>query len=296
MAGPRHNVVNFPDGTLRKQDTNLQYDFLIVIKQALTEDIGSGDVTAALIPATQTAKATVITRESAVLCGRDWFDAVFMALDPCVKLTWFANDGDKVEANTKLVQIEGLARSILTGERTALNFLQTLSGTATTVHDYVNAVAGTPVRILDTRKTIPGLRDAQKYAVTCGGGFNHRKGLYDAILIKENHIHAAGSITAAVNAAQQLYPSLSIEVEVENFAQLKEAIAAGANIALLDNMTPEQMQRAVAIAGGRIQLEASGGIDLQNIREIAQTGVDFISIGAMTKHLRAIDLSMRFDW
>jgi len=265
------------------------------VELALAEDIGSGDATAGLIPAETRATATVVTREAAVLCGRPWFDACFRALDPDVVIEWRAADGDRVGADQTLCVLTGFARALLSAERCALNFLQTLSGTATVTARHVDALRGTRTRILDTRKTLPGLRVAQKYAVLCGGGANHRIGLFDAILIKENHIAAAGSLTAAVRNARALHPSLLLEVEVENFVELDEALAAGVDRIMLDEFSLDAMRRAVAHVGGRVALEASGSVSLDNLRAIAETGVDFISIGALTKHVRAIDLSMRID-
>lgn len=260
---------------------------------ALSEDVGSGDITAALIPATAWAQARIITREPAVLCGTLWFDEVFRQLSEHVIVAWYVGDGEELTTDQEICRLEGPTRALLTGERPALNFLQTLSGTATVVRDYVRLIAGTGATLLDTRKTIPGLRNAQKYAVRCGGGQNHRIGLYDAVLIKENHIMGCGSITAAVHSSQQLNPGKPIEVEVERIEQLQEAIAAGATSVLLDNFTPELMRAAVGVNAGRIKLEASGGVDRQTLRAIAETGVDYISVGSLTKHLRAIDLSMR---
>jgi nicotinate-nucleotide pyrophosphorylase (carboxylating) len=265
------------------------------VRRALEEDVGSGDLTASLIPPEAVAEATVVSREAAVLCGSAWFDECFHQLDDAVRISWQAVDGERVAPGAVLCRLHGSARALLTGERTALNFLQTLSGTATAARAYADALAGTHTRVLDTRKTIPGLRLAQKYAVRCGGGDNHRIGLYDAILIKENHIAAAGSVRAAVEAARRSAPAgTKVEVEVENEAELREALAAGAEWVLLDNMTLEQMRHAVRTAAGRARLEASGNVSLDNLRNIAATGVDFISVGALTKHLRAIDLSMRF--
>lgn len=261
------------------------------VARALAEDIGSGDVTAQLIPERSSARATVISRERAILCGRPWFDAVFQQLNKQVQIMWRVADGDKVEPDQILCELQGPARSLLSGERTALNFLQTLSGTATQTRAYVDAVQGTGAIILDTRKTIPGLRAAQKYAVTCGGGRNHRMGLHDAVLIKENHIAAAGSVSAALRQAPT---NMLVEIEVENLGQLREALAAGARRILLDNFDLAGLRAAVTETAGRAHLEASGGVSIENIRAIAQTGVDFISIGGLTKHLRAIDLSMRF--
>lgn len=266
------------------------------VARALAEDVGGGDLTAALIPEAKRARATIITREATVVCGRPWVDEVFRQLDRTVQCHWWVREGDRVGAGRALCTLEGPARSLLTGERSALNFLQTLSATATATADYVDAVAGTGVRILDTRKTLPGLRRAQKYAVACGGGSNHRMGLYDGILIKENHISAAGSVRAAVTEARRLAPSgVAVEVEVETLDQIPEALEAGADILLLDNMDPTTLREAVRLNAGRAGLEASGGITLANVREVAETGIDFISLGALTKDVRAIDLSMRFD-
>jgi len=268
------------------------------VATALQEDVGSGDLTAQLIPADRVARACVITREDAVLCGAAWFDEVFMRIDPGVRITWSARDGDRVRANQQLCTLDGPARSLLTGERTALNFLQALSGTATVTRQYVDAVAGTHCRILDTRKTIPGLRIAQKYAVRCGGGTNHRIGLFDAILVKENHIAAAGSITNAVRAARSVAAKVLLEVEVENLAQLREALDAKVDRILLDNFSLDDMRAAVqtsrAHTNARTELEASGNMSLETLRAVAETGVDFVSVGGLTKHVRAVDLSMRF--
>jgi nicotinate-nucleotide pyrophosphorylase (carboxylating) len=264
------------------------------VATALQEDVGSGDLTAQLIPADRTARATVITREDAVLCGTAWFDEVFRQIDSRVRVTWSARDADRVRADQQLCSLEGPARSLLTGERTALNFLQMLSATATVTRKYVDAVAGTKCRILDTRKTIPGLRVAQKYAVRCGGGTNHRIGLFDAILVKENHIAAAGSIAGAVAEARRLNSQVLLEVEVENLTQLREALDARVDRVLLDNFSLDQMREAVKITNGRTELEASGNLSLETLRSVAETGVDFISVGGLTKHVRAVDLSMRF--
>jgi nicotinate-nucleotide pyrophosphorylase (carboxylating) len=263
------------------------------VRRALAEDVGGGDLTAALVP-DEIAHAELITREDAVLCGTAWFDAVFRQLDARVVVDWLVQDGARICAGAVLCRLHGPARAILTGERTALNFLQSLSGTATLTARYAEAVRGTRARILDTRKTIPGLRQAQKYAVTCGGGHNHRMGLYDAVLIKENHIAAAGGVAAALAAARHQAPAgIMIEVEVENLAQLEEALAAGASRVLLDNFGIKDLRAAVRINAGRATLEASGGITLDNIRVIAETGVDDISVGSLTKHVRAVDLSLR---
>ena len=261
---------------------------------ALAEDVGAGDLTAALIPEDARAEATVISRETAVLCGAAWFDAVFRQLDPRVAIDWQAADGDRIEPNQVLCTLRGPVRPLLTGERTALNFLQMLSGTATLARRFADTVAGTGATILDTRKTLPGLRLAQKYAVRCGGCQNHRIGLFDAVLIKENHIMAAGSITNAIAAARRLHPGVTVEVEVENLAELEEALAAGPDIVMLDNFDLVAMAEAVRIAGGRVKLEASGNVSFDTVRQIAETGVDYISIGGLTKDVRAVDLSMRF--
>ena len=261
--------------------------------------MGTGDLTAALVPADRDGRATVITREPAVVCGRPWFDEVFRQIDPRVDIEWQAREGDFVDAGALLCRLAGPARALLTGERAALNFLQTLSGTATTVRRWVEVVAGTRCHVLDTRKTLPGLRTAQKYAVRCGGGTNHRIGLYDGILIKENHILAAGSIAAAVAAARRSGAAVPVEVEVETIDELRQALDARADMALLDEFSLDGLREAVALnlghRNGPMKLEASGSVTLEALRSIAETGVDFVSIGALTKHLRAIDLSMRFE-
>ena len=266
----------------------------IDINAFLSEDIGSGDITAGLISATKQATAQVITREAMVVCGQAWFDAVFHALNPEIAVQWQVNEGEEVAANTLLCELAGSARALLTGERTALNLLQTLSATATVARQYANAVAGTQCKVLDTRKTIPGLRLAQKYAVACGGCVNHRIGLYDGVLIKENHIIAAGSIANAVQAARAQC-SVSVEVEVESIAELQQALLAKPDRIMLDNFSLALLKEAVALNNGQAELEASGDITLQNIRAVAETGVDFISIGALTKHVKAVDLSMRIN-
>lgn len=269
------------------------------VHAAIREDIGTGDVTAGFVPENQLAHGRVITREAAVMCGRPWVEEVFRQLDESVRLRWHANDGERVSPAQNLFDIEGSARSILTGERTALNFLQLLSAVATETKRYVEAVAGTGCTILDTRKTLPGLRTAQKYAVTCGGAANHRMGLYDMVLVKENHIAAAGSLTGAVQAARRHVPGLKVEVEVENMQELAEAITAKPDIIMLDNFNEAEMRKAVAINnehGHYAKLEASGNVSLDNVRAIAETGVDFISVGALTKNLRAVDLSMRLQF
>jgi nicotinate-nucleotide pyrophosphorylase (carboxylating) len=265
------------------------------VRRALEEDVGSGDITAQLIPEERVWKASVYTRQAAILCGRNWFDAVFKQLDDRVDIRWYADDGEAIVPHQVICTLKGPARCLLSGERAALNFLQSLSGTATLAHSYAKQLEGLNTRILDTRKTIPGLRRAQKYAVRCGGCHNHRMGLYDAFLIKENHIAAAGSIESAVRGARALDMELPVEVEVENVEQLEQALRAGADRILLDNFTPEEIRQAVALTGGRAELEASGGITLDGLREYAETGVDYVSIGALTKDIHAIDLSMRLD-
>ncbi len=267
-------------------------DIASIVELALREDMGSGDITAELLTADEQVTAEILARESGVLCGRPWVDEVFRQLDPSVVLQWFADDGDDIEAGERLVLVQGKARAVLSGERTALNFLQTLSGTATRARHFAQLVAHTPVSLLDTRKTLPGLRSAQKYAVSVGGCHNHRMGLFDAYLIKENHIAACGGIEAAVAAASKNNPGMEIEVEVQNKAQLEEAIAAGASSVLLDNFSVEQLREAVAVNAGRVKLEASGGVDEDTLVSIAETGVDCISVGALTKHCRALDLSL----
>jgi len=277
----------------------LPRDLASQVEAALREDIGSGDVTAALVPAAQRVRGSVITRENAVLAGRPWVDATFRHLDPQVQLAWHANDGEPVTANQVVFEIAGSARPVLTGERTALNFLQLLSATATATRRFVDAVSGTGCTILDTRKTIPGLRSAQKYAVRCGGGHNHRLGLYDRILIKENHIAAAGSLAGAIRAARSHAPGMTVEVEVESLAELEEALAGAPDIVMLDDFTHADLRSAVALnhtRGRQVKLEASGSVSLESVRAIAETGVDFISIGSLTKHIRAIDLSMRLEF
>ena len=268
------------------------------VRTALEEDVGTGDLTAQLIPADRASKATVITREDAILCGQAWFDEVFRQVDSRVQVTWKASDGDRVHANQLLCELSGPSRALLTGERTALNCLQSLSGVATATSRYAEALKGTQCRVLDTRKTIPGLRLAQKYAVRCGGGTNHRIGLFDAILVKENHIAAAGSIAAAVAEARKLSSKVMLEVEVENLDQLQQALGAKVDRILLDNFSHDDMRTAVRITRAHkntgIELEASGNMSLETLRTVAETGVDFISVGGLTKHVKALDLSMRF--
>ena len=274
-----------------------QDDIIAAVTAAIKEDIGNGDITAQLIPETQQAHARIISRDKAVIAGQAWVNEVFRQIDANVEVIWKIKEGDLVEPNQTLFELKGNARSLLTGERCALNFLQSLSGTATLCRHYADIVAGTSVKLLDTRKTIPGLRTAQKYAVTVGGCYNHRIGLYDAFLIKENHIMAAGNISNAVKQARAIAPGKPVEVEVETMAQLDEAIEAGADTIMLDNFTPEEMitavQRTRAKTSGKVKLEASGGITTDSLRHYAETGVDFISIGALTKDCTAVDLSMR---
>ena len=277
----------------------LPADLAAQVDAALREDVGSGDVTAALVPEGQRVRGSVITREAAILCGRAWAEETFRRLDARVQLTWQAADGAALSAGQVVFDIAGPARAVLTGERTALNFLQLLSGTATVTRSFADAVAGTPCRIVDTRKTVPGLRSAQKYAVRCGGGDNHRMGLYDRVLIKENHIAAAGSLTGAIEAARRSAPGLTVEVEVESLAELEEALSAGPDIIMLDEFSAADMRSAVRLnhaRGGAVKLEASGSVSLQVVPAIAATGVDYISVGALTKHVRAVDLSMRLEF
>jgi nicotinate-nucleotide pyrophosphorylase (carboxylating) len=269
------------------------------VSAALREDLGSGDVTAQLVPATQTVRGRVVTREAAILCGRPWVEATFHSLDPNIKLNWRAGDGARLTADQVIFEIAGAARAVLTGERTSLNFLQLLSATATQARRFVDAIAGTGCIIIDTRKTLPGLRTAQKYAVRCGGAQNHRMGLYDMVLIKENHIAAAGSLAGAIEAARRVAPHVPVEVEVESLAEFAEALAARADIIMLDEFTPADMRKAVALnrADARpVKIEASGSVTLETVRTIAETGVDYISVGSLTKHVRAIDLSMRLEF
>ena len=269
------------------------------VSDGIVEDLGHGDLTAALIPETATAEATVVAREPMVQAGRPWFDEVYRQLDSRIAIHWKSEDGDRVAVGATVAVLRGPARPLLSGERTALNFLQMLSATATATARYVEAVTGTRAQILDTRKTVPGLRLAQKYAVRCGGGLNHRMGLFDAILIKENHILSAGGIDAAVAGARRLHPGLPVEIEVESVDELRQALGARAERLLLDNFSVEQLREAVGVNGSEghppALLEASGGLTLAMVKIVAETGVDFISIGALTKNVNAIDLSMRFD-
>ena len=266
----------------------------LTVQTALDEDIGSGDLTAHLIEPETVSQVQITLRENAIVCGRPWFDEVFRQVDPKIAITWHIKEGSLQTTNTIICGLTGNARQLLTAERSALNFLQLLSGTATTTHAYANALTGTNCKILDTRKTIPGLRLAQKYAVACGGGKNHRLGLYDQILIKENHINAAGSITQAVEAAQTKYPDIVIEVETETLTQFKEALDTEADILMLDNYSIDDMHQAVILNHGQKKLEASGNVTLEKLPEIAATGVDYISSGSLTKDVKSIDLSMRF--
>jgi nicotinate-nucleotide pyrophosphorylase (carboxylating) len=275
-------------------DDHLQAAIESNVRAALAEDVGSGDITAQLIPADEHAHATVISRDSGVFCGRAWADETCRQVDPALRLTWHADDGDRVGANQCLVELRGAARSLLTVERTLLNFLQLLSGTATSARRYADQVAGTRLRVLDTRKTLPGLRLAQKYAVRCGGCHNHRLGLYDAFLIKENHIAAAGSIAAAVASARRLAPDRPVEVEVEDIEEFRTALIAGADIIMLDEFSLADMQQAVSINQGQVKLEVSGGITHTTIAVIAASGVDYVSVGEITKCVNPLDLSMRF--
>jgi len=265
------------------------------VARVLAEDIGTGDLTAALIDPAARARARIVCREDAVLSGSPWADECFRQLDPNVRIDWLHADGDRIAADAVLCTLEGNARALVAGERNALNFLQTLSGTATATRKYVDAIAGTRAKILDTRKTIPGLRLAQKYAVRCGGGHNHRIGLFDAILIKENHVTAAGGIANAVRAARSASPGVFLDCEVESLDELRDAIDAGADRVLLDEFSDGMLREAVTLAAGRVPLEVSGSVNLERVRAIAETGVDCISIGALTKHVHAVDLSMRFD-
>jgi nicotinate-nucleotide pyrophosphorylase (carboxylating) len=290
-----HGLGHARVAVLSERTPALPPDLEAQVRRALAEDVGTGDLTAALVPAERLARARIVSREDGVLCGTAWAEATFRALDPRAVVNWVHRDGARIGADTLLCTVEGPARALLTGERTALNFLQTLSGTATAARRHADAVAHTGCQVLDTRKTIPGLRTAQKYAVACGGGTNHRMGLYDAILIKENHIAAAGSIAEAVKAARRTAPGVKLEVEVETLAELDEAIAAGVELVLLDEFSLDELRAAVARSAGRVRLEASGGMGLDGLAAVAATGVDFVSVGALTKHVRALDLSMRFE-
>lgn len=278
-----------PNITLDSLQSSLQDQ----VRRALAEDVGDGDITAALIPADRQAQATIISRDAAILCGTAWADEVFRQVDPQISVQWLAADGDRLEPNQPFCKMSGPARGLLTGERCALNFIQTLSATATRSRYFADLVEGTGVKLLDTRKTLPGLRLAQKYAVTCGGCHNHRIGLFDAFLIKENHIAACGGISAAVSQARILSPGKPVEVEVESLEELRQALEAGADIIMLDELSNDDMRTAVQITAGKAKLEASGGINETTLRAVAETGVDYISIGSMTKDIKAVDLSMR---
>ncbi|HIZ50240.1 MAG TPA: carboxylating nicotinate-nucleotide diphosphorylase [Candidatus Pseudomonas excrementavium] len=280
-----------PNITLDSLQSSLQDQ----VRRALAEDVGDGDITAALIPADRQAQATIISREPAILCGTAWADEVFRQVDPQIKIEWLAADGDQLAPNEPFCRMSGPARGLLTGERCALNFIQTLSATATRSRYFADLVEGTGVKLLDTRKTLPGLRLAQKYAVTCGGCHNHRIGLFDAFLIKENHIAACGGIDAAVAQARVLSPGKPVEVEVESLDELRQALAAGADIIMLDELSNDDMRSAVQITAGKAKLEASGGINDSTLRAVAETGVDYISIGSLTKDVKAVDLSMRLS-
>lgn len=263
------------------------------VRRALAEDLGEGDLTAQLVPARQRVEAEIIAREDMILCGRAWAETCLRTLDPGIAIAWSYQDGERVPADTRLCQLDGAARGIVSAERTALNFLQTLSGTATTTRRYVDALAATKTRVLDTRKTLPGLRQAQKYAVRCGGGLNHRMGLYDAILIKENHIATAGSIASAIEQARAIAGTRMVEIEVENLDEFDQALAARPDRIMLDELSDLDVHEAVRRNGGSVQLELSGGVSIDRLAEIAELGIDFVSVGALTKHLRAIDLSLR---
>ncbi|EAQ64580.1 nicotinate-nucleotide pyrophosphorylase [Marinomonas sp. MED121] len=274
-------------------DAKLQHQITSQVNLALAEDVGTGDITAQLIPSDQTIKANVITREDAVLCGSAWVEEVFQQLDKSVEITWHAKEGEQLNANQKIFSLKGNARSILTGERCALNFVQSLSYTASVAREYAQLVADTKLTVLDTRKTIPGWRLAQKYAVTVGGAQNHRVGLYDAFLIKENHIMAAGSIENAISQAKKIAPGKTVEVETESLDEVNQAVTAGADIIMLDNFSLDMMSEAVSTYGDKVKFEASGNMTKQDLLDVAKTGVDFVSVGALTKHIQAIDLSLR---
>lgn len=272
-----------------------QADLIAKVTEALAEDIGSGDITALLIDETTTAKATIISREEAVICGQPWVNEVFRQMDTGIQVNWHVDEGATIHPDQTVCELTGNARALLTGERTALNFLQTLSGTATTARQYARLVDGTNIKILDTRKTIPGMRLAQKYAVKVGGCHNHRIGLYDAFLIKENHIAACGSITAAITKARQIAPGKPVEVEVENLAEYQQALDAGADIVMLDNFGLKDIQQAIALKTATVKLEISGNLEAENLTNVALKGIDFLSSGSLTKHCRAIDYSMRLS-
>ncbi|KMV35106.1 carboxylating nicotinate-nucleotide diphosphorylase [Franconibacter pulveris 1160] len=295
MPPRRYNPDHRRDALLERINLDIPQTVALALREDLGGDINAdNDITAQLLPSESRSHAVVITREEGVFCGKRWVEEVFIQLGGNVKVTWHVEDGDQVKADQPLFELEGPARVLLTGERTALNFVQTLSGVASQVREYVALLAGTKTQLLDTRKTIPGLRTALKYAVLCGGGNNHRLGLSDAFLIKENHIIASGSVRQAVEKAFWLHPDVPVEVEVETLEELDEALKAGADIIMLDNFTVAQMREAVSRTAGQARLEVSGNVTSQTLREFAETGVDYISVGALTKHIRALDLSMRF--
>lgn len=295
-AGVRNENIRIDEQPMNLSTTPLQDAIRRNVEAALAEDIGSGDLTAQLIPETQAARASIVSREAAVLCGTAWFEACFRRLDANIEIKWFARDGEAVAAGQTLAEIGGNARALLSAERPALNFLQTLSATATATRLYVELVRDTHAKIMDTRKTLPGLRDAQKYAVQCGGGKNQRVGLYDGILIKENHIMAAGGVREALaQAASIAATGVSIQIEVESLDELEQALAAGAKLILLDNFDLDTLRAAVKLASAKAELEASGGITLETVRAVAETGVHRISVGSLTKDIKAVDLSMRFE-
>ncbi|MEY8711057.1 nicotinate-nucleotide diphosphorylase [Mangrovibacter phragmitis] len=295
MPPRRYNPDHRREALLERINTDIPGTVSVALKEDLGGDIdANNDITAQLLPPESTSHAVVITREDGIFCGKRWVEEVFIQLGGRVQVKWHVNDGDEITANQPLFELTGTSRILLTGERTALNFVQTLSGVASEVHRYVTQLAGTHTQLLDTRKTVPGLRTALKYAVLCGGGSNHRLGLSDAFLIKENHIIAAGSVRQAIEKASWIHPDVPIEVEVENLEELQDALRAGADIIMLDNFDTDMMRKAVGITQGNAQLEVSGNVTLETLRACAETGVDFISVGALTKHIRALDLSMRF--
>ncbi|KEA53176.1 nicotinate-nucleotide pyrophosphorylase [Mangrovibacter sp. MFB070] len=295
MPPRRYNPDHRREALLERINTDIPGTVSVALKEDLGGNIdANNDITAQLLPPESTSHAVVITREEGIFCGKRWVEEVFIQLGGNVQVTWHVDDGDEITANQPLFELTGSSRILLTGERTALNFVQTLSGVASEVHRYVTQLAGTNTQLLDTRKTVPGLRTALKYAVLCGGGSNHRLGLSDAFLIKENHIIAAGSVRQAIEKASWIHPDVPIEVEVENLEELQDALHAGADIIMLDNFDTDMMRKAVGITQGNAQLEVSGNVTLDTLRACAETGVDFISVGALTKHIRALDLSMRF--
>ena len=295
MPPRRYNPDHRREALLERINTDIPGTVSVALKEDLGGSIdANNDITAQLLPPESTSHAVVITREDGIFCGKRWVEEVFIQLGGNIQVEWHVNDGDEITANQPLFELTGSSRILLTGERTALNFVQTLSGVASEVHRYVTQLAGTHTQLLDTRKTVPGLRTALKYAVLCGGGSNHRLGLSDAFLIKENHIIAAGSVRQAIEKASWIHPDVPIEVEVESLEELQDALRAGADIIMLDNFDTDMMRKAVGITQGNAQLEVSGNVTLDTLRACAETGVDFISVGALTKHIRALDLSMRF--